>query len=516
MRRIYALVTLALAFAATANAQGAAIDWPFTGNDAQRTGWEKSDSRITKDNVKDFQLVMKMSLDPKAKGARSLTPPVMIGRLISYRGFKELAFVQGASDRLWAVDADMNRIFWEKNFEKADHSAKNSGPNVVTCAATVSAAPSLTPPVVFGGGRGRSGAPPPPAAPQSTVKSLLSSGGFGGPRPLFALSSDGRLHLLNTSTGEDVTPAMTFLPPGAIASSLTVSENAIYTTTTAGCGGAPNGVWALDLNGEEPKVSSFTTNAGALPGLGGVTFGADGTVYAQTSEGTLDPSSNKWANSVVALSPKELKVSRYFTAPSGLAATTPVVFTDKEHEYLVAAGKNGRLYLLDPKALGGSDHQTPLSETAPVGTIWGALSSWQDTDGNRWVLAPVWGPVDPALKSDAKNGAIVAFKLGTANGKPTLTPAWVSHDLMSPQPPVITSGIVFALSAGDYMDNENMKPTGHATLFAFDGTTGKELYSSADKVASPANLTGVTLANSRVFFTTTDGTLYGFGIFLER
>jgi outer membrane protein assembly factor BamB len=74
---------------------------------------------------------------------------------------------------------------------------------------------------------------------------------------------------------------------------------------------------------------------------------------------------------------------------------------------------------------------------------------------------------------------------------------------------------VFALSAGDYA-NDRSKPAGHATLFAFDGITGKELYSSGDQATAPANLTGMTLANGRVFFTTTDGTLYGFGIFLER
>lgn len=387
MRRFYALTSLALVSTATLSAQGAAIDWPFVGNDAQRTGWEKSDSRITKENVKDFRLVMKMSLDPTVKGTHSLTPPVVIGRLISYRGFKELAFVEGASDTLWAIDADMNRVFWEKHFEKPQHTPKSSGPNAALCAATVVAAPSLTPPVVFGA---RSAAKPDakPEPQPSAAKSLLSAGGFGGPRPAFALSSDGKLHLLNTSTGEDATPAMTFLPAGAKGSSLTVSDGVVYTTTNGGCGGAPNGVWAIDLNGDKPKVSSFVTNSGAVPGFGGLTLGSDGTIYVQTAEGTLDPSSKKWANSVIALSPKDLKVTQYFNAPTPLAAATPVIFKYQDRELMVAAGKNGSLYVLDPKALGGSDHRTPLSETAAIGPVWGGLSTWQDTEGTRWVLAP--------------------------------------------------------------------------------------------------------------------------------
>ena len=57
-------------------------------------------NQITKDNVKDFRLVMKMSLDTKIKGTNGMAPPVVLGRIISYRGFKELAFVQSSSDRL--------------------------------------------------------------------------------------------------------------------------------------------------------------------------------------------------------------------------------------------------------------------------------------------------------------------------------------------------------------------------------------------------------------------------------
>jgi hypothetical protein len=480
------LILLLIATAAVYG-QRNAIDWPFAGNDAQRTGWEKSDSSITMDNVKDFKLIMKMNLDPKVKGSHSVAPPVVLGRIISYRGFKELAFVQSSSDQLWAIDADMNRVFWQKHFEKPLHAPKNTGPNAAMCSGAVTAMPSLMPAPAFA--PRVPGAPPPPrptAPPANAAKSLLTAGGFGGPRPAFAISSDGKLHLMNTSTGEDVTTAMSFIPVGAKASSLTVSNGVAYTTTIAGCGGVPAGVWAIDLNGEEAKVSSFPIKSGDLRGIA---FGTEGAVFAQTSD------------SVVELAPKTLEVTDSFKSPAGMANTMPVIFNWQNHELIVAAGKGGQLYVLDPKAL-----KTSLSETAPIGNIWGGLSSWQGTDGTRWVLAPVWGP---------GAGKIVAYRLNDSNGVPTLSQAWTSHDLSSPMQPVITSGIVFALSAGNYA-NENAKPSGHATLFAFDGTTGKELYTSGDQANEPANLTGVTLANGRLFFTATDGTLYGFGIYLER
>jgi outer membrane protein assembly factor BamB len=461
MRKLSALSVI---FLASANGQIRPIDWPLYGGDAQRTGWEKGDSRITKENVKEFQLVLKRKLDTK-----SLTPPVIIGRLISYRGFKELAFVAGASDNLWSIDADTDRMFWQKHLDSSI-AAKSS------CSDNTGATPALVPPVNFAGGRPPRGAAR-PAAPVGP-RGLLAGGGFGAARPIFALASDGKLHVLNTSTGDDQAPAMNFLPASAKASSLTISDGAIYTTTSGGCGGAPDGVWAIDLSAPEPKVASYNLDGGPS-GLGGLAIGADGTVYVQT------------ANKLLALTSKDLKLKQSLTSSSN--GTTPVVFPYKGRDLIASAGKGGRLYLLDSQSLTALNQTEPLS----AGEIWGGLSSWQDESGTRWILAPVGGPA----------GAIVAYRVEESNGKPALTQAWVSRNMSSPEPPVITNGVVFALSAGE---------STHATLYALDAATGKEMYSTGDQVTAPGNLTGITLANGRVYFTTNDGTLYAFGIFLER
>ena len=54
MKKFFALAVASLVFAGLANSQGRPLDWPSYGGNAQRTGWEKSDSRITKDNVKEY------------------------------------------------------------------------------------------------------------------------------------------------------------------------------------------------------------------------------------------------------------------------------------------------------------------------------------------------------------------------------------------------------------------------------------------------------------------------------
>jgi outer membrane protein assembly factor BamB len=164
---------------------------------------------------------------------------------------------------------------------------------------------------------------------------------------------------------------------------------------------------------------------------------------------------------------------------------------------------------------------------------WGSLASWQDANGTRWVLAPVWGPLHPDMKfpitnGDAPQGSIVAFKVEESNGKTVLTPAWVSRNLVIPAPPVIANGVVFALSSGEYVRQANENQGGlfspeqraqlstHAILYALDAATGKELYSSGDAITSFTHFAGMAVANGRVYFSTFDNTLYSFGFPIEH
>jgi hypothetical protein len=492
-REFSKLLILSLAGCLSVYGQGRPLDWPNLAGDAQRTGWEKVDSRITRDNVKDFQLVLKRKL-----GDGLLTPPAVLGLLISYRGFKELAFVAGGSNEIWAIDVDLDRIFWQKHFDV---------PAASGACGSSAAAPALIPPTNFAArrppGAPRPGTPPaaaatPPARP--TGRGILGAGGFGAPRPVFSVSSDGKLHLMNTSTGDEVSPAIPFLPPNSSRSNLTVVDNTVYTVTSPDCGSVAGGVWALDLNAQDPKTVSFPLSGGAVSG---VTLGSEGAVYVQTGAGASDPGSNKWSNTLLALSPKDLKLQQTFTAAQSAGrVAAPVVFAYKGRDLIATAGAGGRLYLLDSKSIGGDDHKTPLYQTEPLGNgeIVGGLSTWLD-GGTRWLLAPVWG--------SNKHGSIIAFKVEEKDGKIVLTKGWESREMSSPEPPVITAGVVFALASGS-------QDSSHAVLYGLDGTTGKEIYSTADQVTAPANLTGVTLANGRVFFSTTDGTLYGFGVYMER
>jgi outer membrane protein assembly factor BamB len=101
--------------------------------------------------------------------------------------------------------------------------------------------------------------------------------------------------------------------------------------------------------------------------------------------------------------------------------------------------------------------------------------------------------------------SIASFKVEEPGDSIVLTPGWVFHEINSSVPPVIANGVVFALSGSS-----------RATLYALDAATGKQLYSSRNLVTAPASSTGLTIANGRVYFGTTDGILYAFGIYMEH
>ena len=81
------------------------------GSDPQRTSWVRADAKISKDSLQKpgFQLLWKAKLDNQPRQLVSLTQPLLLQNIISYKGFKALAFVGGSSDNVYSIDYDLNR-----------------------------------------------------------------------------------------------------------------------------------------------------------------------------------------------------------------------------------------------------------------------------------------------------------------------------------------------------------------------------------------------------------------------
>src|SRR6185436_1121393 len=163
-------------------------NWPTSGGDAFRSGWSSTDASINRDSVKDLQLLWKVKLEAQSRGARQVMPPVILGRLISYRGFRELGFVATNADLVYSLDIDLGTIFWTKHLEYSTRE-----PQVMTSSGRspggLTAMPTM--PVQAPRGAGGRGTPAPaPAVPPTPGQ--RGSAFIGGPASVYAISSDGR------------------------------------------------------------------------------------------------------------------------------------------------------------------------------------------------------------------------------------------------------------------------------------------------------------------------------------
>ena len=229
---------------------------------------------------------------------------------------------------------------------------------------------------------------------------------------------------------------------------------------------------------------------------------------------------------VVKLEPKTLRPTATYTASGASFSSSPVVIDYKDKDYLAVASRDGALYLLD-----GADLSQALDKTAIFagrGFAPGALTTWEDADGVTWVLASVAGPLAsgvrfPATNGGVTNGAIVAWKLVDQNGSLTLEPGWTSRDMVSPLPPIVVNGVVFAAASGEYRgadaslsSEQRARQSKPAVLYALDGVSGKVLWDSGDTVKSFATGDGLSSGGSAVYLATYDGALYAFGFPIEH
>jgi outer membrane protein assembly factor BamB len=466
-------------------------DWMTAGGDAQRSSWIRTDPKISVERLRTpgFDLVWKIKLDHEPGAAATLS------RYIGYRGFRSLAFTGSRSGDLTAIDTDLGRIEWKKSLPAGTGSGAASAgcpegmvPEVTR--ATTAAFPG-TQPARGGGLFGRSG----PAksavgeAGEGAVilqeiaarQAMLANAGRGGPgrgpgmgfqrMPSFldVLSSDGMLHRLYVSNGEEPSPPIPFLDRNANAHGLIVIDNVAYAATSQGCGGVPNGIWALDLGS---KQTAHWTARGDIAGAEGPAFGPDGTVYAATTSGDL-----------VALAPKTLEVKGTYHSGDQPFVTSPVVFEHRMKTLVAAATGDSRLHVVDAQSLAGTGYPAAVS---------GTMASWQDGLGRRWIAAP-------------SKEAIAAWKVVSQDDGFVLQPGWTSRELSSPLAPLVINGVLFAVS-------NSTAPV----VYALDASTGKELWNSGRKISGQVRNGRLTGSETQIYLGTSDGTIYSFGFPIEH
>jgi hypothetical protein len=515
-------------------------DWTTWGYDQQRTGWNMGETSFTTANVQGLSLLWKTQLStaPKAIVLSTLTAPLVAEGVSTAQGAKNLVFLLGADDTVFALDADRGKIFWQKTFPNP---AAPVWPATWLCPNTVNDTPVID--------------------KQNGV--------------IFLITSDGKLRGLGLGDGADRMPPTNMIEPYARAWSLNLIDDVVYTTSGRGCGQlpaaksakppvVPGSVSAMDISDlAHPQLTRFYTSGTKYAGpwgRGGVTAGPNGSVITQTADGPYDPAGGIFGETVLRLAPKATRLLDSFT-PSNwqflnakdldLGSASSDVFTFQNRTLVAVAGKEGFLYLLDAADLGGGppNHATPLYKSPQLGNdaaegrnpgegAWGAITTYETADGKRFLYLPIWGPPSksaPTFKSSggaAPHGSIMAFQVFAQGDKLTLIPQWTSPDMIVPDPPVVANGVLFAIQTGEqtvqspaYVHgtqeeiNHNplsaqyrSTPVNNLILFAFDAETGEQLYSSHGIVTDWVHFSEPVVALGKVFIVTHDACVYAFGL----
>lgn len=511
-----------------------APDWTTQGFDAQRTSWVRVDPFISLENLPKFQFLWKLKVDNESRHGHALTAPVALGNLMTFRGFKSLIFVGGSSNNVYAIDYDFGTLFWKTHHNYAAGAREYAGSPICPGGMTVplTRATSLSPATQLGffgfaraprparadvgepgrgapqlaeiaarqaargAARGGSDTPATAAAPARAAtpargtpppaRGTAPQDGRGGRGPnfVFSVAADGLLRGLIPDTGDLALAPARLLPANATANGLIWTDGFVYAATSNTCGSAPEAVWAMDYEADAKPVTMWETEGAPIFGI---SLGTDGTIYATTGAGT-----SQYANAIVALEGKTLKVKDWFTTGGDGFTSTPVVFTEGERTY-VASATAGRLYLLDAASLGGADRKTPMAVTANAANVRfnnDGLATWRDAAGTRWILSEV-------------SGAVVAFKVGDNGAAKTLERAWTSRNMAQPRTPMVVNGVVFALASGRMGTN--------AVLYALDPVSGKDLWNSGHTITSHASA-GLSAGTGQVYVVTHDNTVWAFGI----
>lgn len=498
-------------------------DWLTDGGDKQRSGWQKDEHILSPADVKNMTLLWKVETGNEARALHNLMPALIVHSVETASGPKQIVLVSGISDNLYAYDAADGTLLWKKHFTYAVEKPKEDIP-----ADFATIAGGKTPKTLnFLEPGGSSDTP---------VIGPVQDGKW----PVYFVDGGGVLHILSLADGTDLKPAVTVEKGKAWA--LNLDGDTLWMP-------AINQMNAINLAKTGDGVKSWKSASGGLWGRRGAAVDSHGVAWSTTGDGVYNANLKEYGNAVVGLAFHDagLELKDYYVPTNWEwlqkrdldPNNTPTIFHFHGRELIAASGKECRLALLDPNAVGGPEHQEALFRSDLFCNeevdfqdrgSWGALSSWEDDKGTRWILAPFWGPAHSKFHFPITNtpltdkGGLAAFKVVEHDGKPEAVPVWVSRDMDHGEPAVVANGVVYTFGSGDFTQQASpdkglnfdssirARQANHVTLYALDAQTGKELYSSGDIIKTFNHFSGVSVANGHVYISSYDGALYCFGL----
>jgi len=521
-------------------------EWLTWGYDQERTGWNRAETTLSPKNVGQLKQLWstQLSVPVDRYVLSTMTSPIVAAGVSSPQGPRDLVFILGANDVLFAIDANDGKQVWQKSFPNPQTPKK---PKEWLCPGTVNDTPTI-----------------------DKARGVI-----------FFITSDGKLRGLNLADGAQRLTPVAMTAPFARAWSLNLIDNVLYSTSGRACGevsdkssieyaaamsglrragsgplldaSAVNAADVSDL--AHPTVTHFFTS-GARPatpwGRGGAAR-APGGIVLETSNGRYDPAAGDFSESILKIAPKAARLMDSFTPTNWMdnlmhdmsGSATPVVFNFAGKTLIAASQKEGVLRILDANNLGGPNHMTPLWQSPKLGNdektgtdpgrgVWGAITTYEN-NARRYLYLPMLGhpskdaPAFPVTNGPIPNGSIMAFEVKNDGGKISAVPAWTSTDMIMPDPPVVANGVVYALSTGGQAMQNGVKPgdprmpydvssvlrstpVSNMVLTAYDAQSGKQLWSSGKTMTDWVHFSEPVVALGKIFVTTHDAHVIAFGL----
>jgi len=95
-------------------------EWLTWGYDQQRSGWNQSETTLTKENVSHLELKWKSQLStaPSELVLSTLTAP-LVATVNGPQGPKTRVFIVGSDNTVYAIDSETGEVTWQKKFPNA-------------------------------------------------------------------------------------------------------------------------------------------------------------------------------------------------------------------------------------------------------------------------------------------------------------------------------------------------------------------------------------------------------------
>ncbi|MBI4476417.1 MAG: hypothetical protein HY654_04540 [Acidobacteria bacterium] len=548
------------------HAQGrGGADWTTGGFDAQRTAWVRNDPRISVETMLKpgefgpFKFLWKLKLEHDPKAAPALTEPVLLDRIVGFRGFKSIAYVATASETVHAVDIDFGITLWKYHI---NYTASPPPITVPTpqCPGGLTAALSrptnFAPMTLAAGGRGGGG------------RGGRAGGGVGEP-------GKGAITLATAGQARGGGPALPGAPaqlpgaPGAVPGSAAAAAGVVPGGLPGGArqggpgggggggGGSPfiPGNDAAYVVGSDGYLHALNIQNGwdnmtpalFLPAntraqgliIASAPGGSDAVAYAATTRGCGSQPDAIWAMDLA--SPQKTVVAFKAGGATIAGSAGPALGQDGTVYAATTDGSallSSSLIALEPKTLKLKASTSVSKEgfsSSPLVFEWkgrdavvvaganqvfvfdsvslqggpiatasigngtyekGALVSWLDAQSTRWIAVP-------------SSQRIETFKVIEQEGKVSLQAGWTSRAIAAPLRPLVINGVLFALASGS--------PKAPAVLYAMEAATGKELWNSGKTITTSVSGRGaLSGGQGNVYVPGADGVLYAFGFEIEK